>query len=217
MSISKFILTGLLLLASHHLALAQIQAITENGDTVLLMPDNTWDFIENFSDDKLIQQTALDTSDIIYSKPQSSTSVDKNLEGKYEAWYNDKEWIKTDPKLLNPAADMAFRLQQGDGYGMIIFEGLEIPLASLKDIAVQNAKRASKNVKILEEEYRTVNGQNVLYLKMRATVSGLDLAYIYYFHSSPQGTLQYITFTGENMLPEHEEALVDLLNGLVIK
>jgi len=50
---------------------------------------------------------------------------------------------------------------------MMIAEKMEIPLESLKEIVLDNAKEAAPDIKIVKEEYRTVNGIRVLMMQMK--------------------------------------------------
>ncbi len=55
----------------------------------------------------------------------------------------------------------------------VISERLEIPIDKLADIALENAKVADPNVKIVPRNWRTVNGLRLLVLEMEATVASV--------------------------------------------
>jgi len=210
-----FSLIALFLLANLSLD-AQTNAITEHGDSVVLLENGKWEFIENYRLSLLEAPLSLDTNAVAFFKPESAKRITKSMEGHYNIWYTEKDWQETDPKALNPIAEKAFVLEGNSAYGMVIYEKVQIPLEQLKNIAVANAERMGENVKVLNTEYRKVNEKLYLAMEMNATVMGLDMRYVYYFANKNQGCLQFITFTTD---PEEstKDKLYELLNGLIVK
>jgi hypothetical protein len=98
---------------------------------------------------------------------------------------------------------------------MIITEKVEIPLETLKLIALENGKAAASDLKIVKEEYRTVNGLKVLLLQLNGTMQGIKFSYYGYYFSSPNGTVQFITYTSQKLLDSYEPESEKLLNGFV--
>lgn len=196
---------------------SQTNAITEKGDTVVLLDNGRWEFIENYRLSLLEPEAVIETNPIAFSVPVTSRRVTKNFDGNYESWYNEKTWQEIDPKSINPIAEKAFASNDNEAYGMIIYEPLKITLESLQEIAVSNAKRTGENVKVIKSEYRTVNDQKILSMEMSAEVMGLSLNYIYYFANKEEGCLQFITFSAHNDVKKMKPMLFDLLNGLVMK
>ena len=97
----------------------------------------------------------------------------------------------------------------------MITEGIEIPLLSLRDIAIENARRAAPDLEIKKEEYRTVNGVKVLCLQMNATIRGIPFSYLNYYYSSKSGSIQLLTYTSANLFNGYRSRMEMLLNGLV--
>jgi uncharacterized membrane-anchored protein len=60
-----------------------------------------------------------------------------------------------------------------------------------------------------------VNGRKVLMIKMAGTVQGIRIAYIGYYVSDASGTIQYLTYTTENLLGKYQDTMETLLNGMV--
>jgi hypothetical protein len=48
---------------------------------------------------------------------------------------------------------------------------------------------------------------------MRGTIQSIDFTYIGYYHSSPKGSTQYVTYTGSNLIPKYKDNIYTLLNG----
>ncbi|MEO1411899.1 MAG: hypothetical protein AAFW73_18565 [Bacteroidota bacterium] len=197
---------------------AQTKAITERGDSVVLLEGGTWYTAEEYRQLLRAEYTSLDTSAIAYQKPEVATKQEVGEGGSYRAWYDGEQWESIDANLLNPQAELAFQYKGSseEAYGMTVYEAWEIPTAQLQKIAVQQANKMGSNLKVLEEEYRVVNGVTVLYTQLEATVSGLDLVYHYYFASQEGLSLQYIVFTGKSYAEKVESRIMDLLNGLVV-
>ena len=115
----------------------------------------------------------------------------------------------------NPEAEYELQLKDGDLYGLIITEKVEIPIETLKVIALENAKAAAPNMNIVKEEFRNVNGLKVLLLHMNGTIQGIKFSYYGYYYSNSNGTVQLITYTSQNLLEGFKPKIEDLLNGIV--
>ncbi len=100
-------------------------------------------------------------------------------------------------------------------YAMLISEKLTIPIESLKNIVLENAREATPDIKIVHQEYRNVNGIQVLMLQMQGTIQGIQFTYFGYYYSNEQGTIQLLTYTGANMFQEYKNEIEKFLNGLV--
>ena len=98
---------------------------------------------------------------------------------------------------------------------MIISEKFEIPLETLKSIALETARSAAPDLKIVKEEYRIVNGIKVLLLQMNGTMQGIKFSYYGYYFSNTNGTVQFIAYTSQNLLDGYRKECDILLNGFV--
>lgn len=98
---------------------------------------------------------------------------------------------------------------------MLISEKIQIPIETLKGIAYENAKNAAPDIKIIKEEYRTVNSIKVLMMQMSGTIQGIKFIYFGYYYSNTNGTIQFITYTSENLFKTYFDDIELFLNGLV--
>jgi len=98
---------------------------------------------------------------------------------------------------------------------MIIAEKVEIPFESLKEIALENGRDAAPDLAVVQEEYRSVNGQKVLFLQLNGTLQGIKFTYYGYYYSSSSGTVQFITYTSQGLLKSYIEDCEKILNGFV--
>lgn len=196
--------TTVFLLLLSFSALAQEKAMTESGKKILLYPDGTWKPAQ-VSGEASIKPGA-------YSRPASSTAKAEINRGKYVIYYNPKKWK---PKGDEEGGRSTFNYIGGDGGAVIIAERLQIPLESLKAIALENAKEAAPDAAISFEEMRNVNGKEVLALQMKATMKSIPFQYYGYYYSDKNGAIQVLTYTGQNLFDEYKKDLEDFLNGFM--
>lgn len=201
---------------------AQIEAVTSLGDTVWLYNDGTWEYANPEDVPNETGQPGLPPIDSIYNNPgkfeksKLSQNTAKSESGTFEVWFNSKKWQRTPPAKINAEADMAFTLNESEGFGLIIHERVEIPLAKLREIALSNARDADPNVRLVSQETRTVNGKSMLCLEMSGDIEGMKFTYLGYYYSNTKGTWQFITFTTQNLFATIRPDFEGLLNGLVI-
>ena len=189
---------------------AQKKAVTETGEEVLLYSDGTWAYAQ--AQDS--SQHIIPTNPQIFKKDAASSFLLKSKKLNVGFWLNTKNW---NFKKATENSDAEYELEMKDGtlYAMIITEKFEIPLESMKVIALENGKKVAPDLYIEKEEYRNVNGLNVLFLQMNGTMSGVKFSYYGYYFSNANGTIQFITYTAKNLLGKHLNDCDKLLNGLV--
>lgn len=189
----------------------QKKAVTENGEEVILYGDGTW----KYAADSVIEKKAISLNPKIFRKAASSTFLLKSTKFNIGVWLDPKKWSFKKAEN-NEDAEYEFQLKGKDLYGMMITEKIEIPIETFEKIAVENAKAAAPDIKIVREEYRTVNNKKILLLQMDGTVQGIKLSYVGYYYSNPRGTVQFLTYTSQNLLNDHLAEIEDLLNGFVV-
>lgn len=189
---------------------AQQLAITETGEEVILYDDGTWEYVNE--SEQTDSEITMNPKEFV--KSDNSTFLLKSKKINVGFWINPDKW--TFKKAVgNPAAEYELQLKDHDLYGMVIAEKIEIPLTSLKAIAIQNGKAAAPDIHVVKEEYRMVNGLKVLFLQLNGTIQGLKFTYYGYYYSNSNGTLQFLTYTSQNLLQDYLEDIEELLNGLV--
>ncbi len=52
-------------------------------------------------------------------------------------------------------------------------------------------------------------------LNMTATIQGIKVFYYGYYFSGPSGTVQFVTYTTQNLMDKYYRTMEELLNGLV--
>ena len=189
---------------------AQTRAITDTGQEVVLNSDGTYTYVS----DEEAAAVDIPINPEEFSKSESASFLLKSKRINVGFWLDPKLWSFGKPED-NPDAEYEVVLKGEDLYGVIITEKIEVPLETMKNIALQNARQIAPDVHVVKQEYRMVNGQKVLYLELYGTMDGMKIAYSGYFYSNSSGTVQFITFTSQNLLEEYREASQQLINGLV--
>lgn len=189
-------------------ATAQITAVTENGDEVLLNADGTWSYLDGTP-----EEIEIPLNKGKFSKSSSASFLLKSKIGL--GFYMDPKKWKFSKGASDEDAEFNIELKNGDLYAIIISEKFEIPLASMREIALMNGRDAAPDLRIVEQEYRTVNGNKVLMLRMDGTVQGIKVSYVSYYYSDEDGTVQFVTYTSQSMLKQYQDEIFELLNGMV--
>lgn len=193
---------------------AQEVAITERGDSVVLFSNGTWDYYDNYySGTEEVEEIRMNEKE--FTKPKSSAKKINGMNNAYEVWYNDKVWKRIPVGDINPDADLALQLINGDVYAMVIYEEIEMPFENLAQIALDNALNAAADIKLVDKEYRVVNNDTLICMRMDGTAQGMKIAYYSYYFSNEKGSIQFHTFTGQNLIDKYKNEIDDLLNGLI--
>lgn len=186
---------------------AQTMAVTSTGDEVVLNKDGTWRYI----DKNETENSEIRLSKTKFTKNTEAAFLIKSNITKSGIYINPKKWTFTKGKN----AEYEFSLTGKDAYGMLLSERFEVPMESLKTIALENARKAAPDTRILKEEYRMVNGNKILYLQMDGTIQGIKFSYLGYYYSSEKGTIQFVSYTAQSLLKEYQPDIEDFLNGLI--
>lgn len=205
----KILLIGLLLLSGFSLK-AQVKAVTETGEEVLLYKDGTWKYLNG----DVKSETEIQLNSEKFKKNKDATFLVKSNKTKVGVWLNPKEWSFSKSNENEPS-EYQFQKKGSDLYAMLIAEQIEIPLETLKTVAFSNAQDVAPDVKITKEEYRIVNDLKVLYLEMRGTIKGMKFIYNGYYYSDESGTIQLLTYTSQNLFDTYQDNIFDFLNGFV--
>lgn len=206
----KKLIFSVLMLLSIELTNAQINAITESGDEVILFDNGTWKYLN----DSIMENSNISVNDKEFIKDKHSTFLIKSNKLNIGIWINPKIWSFTKGKD-NDAYEFQFQKKGDDLYAMLIAEKIPIPIETLKGIAIENAKNAASDIKVIKEEYRTVNGIQVFMMRMSGTIQGMRFTYYGYYYSNSNGTIQLVTYTSENLFNDYLIDIELFLNGFV--
>ena len=205
----KIIFTALILL-SMQMANAQINAITDSGDEVVLYDDGTWEYLN----DSMVTASEIPENSKEFITDKKSTFLVKSKKLNIGIWINPKTWSFS-KGTDKDAYEFQFQKKGDDLYAMLIAEKTQIPVETLKEIAISNAKDAAPDIKVIKEEYRNVNGKRVFMMQMAGTIQGIRFTYFGYYYSNSNGTIQLLAYTGESLFNEYETEIELFLNGLI--
>lgn len=147
------------------------------------------------------------TSESPYYKTVSGAEVS------YSIKYDSNKWSLSSDSG-NKDAEFELILNTNDSYGIIIAERPEFGLETLKNIALDNFRDVGTNVSVVSERTINIDGNDILELKVNVKVDGLPLTYYNHYFSGKIGSIQFITFTYQNLFEEREEELKKLLEGI---
>ena len=204
----KLFVAILLLLAAT--SYASQKAITDTGKEVILNNDGTWEY----SDNAQKATNIIKTNKKKFKRPRDSSFLLKSTKNNSAYWINTDKWSFEKAKA-NPSAEYEFILKGKDLYGMAITEAAEIPVESLANIALSNARGIAPDAKSVKQEFRIVNGKKVIYMEMNCTVQGMKVTYLGYYYSDVSGATQLVTYTTTNLVDKYRSEINNFLNGLV--
>lgn len=208
----KRLVTSLCFLLFIQSAYSQIKAVTESGDEVVLNDDGTWEYTNGSASQEVAK---VDTNSMKFTKNTQANFLVKSKKVNCGIYINPKSWgfEKSDSE---DAQEFSFNCKEKDIYAMLITEKIEIPLETLEEIAVQNAKKAAPDIKVIKHEYRTVNDKMVLFIQMQGSYKGIKFTYLGYYYSWPSGTIQFVAYTSSSLVDEYKKDILDFLNGFTI-
>lgn len=187
------------------------RAITDTGDEVILNDDGTWHYA---AEKKSQDAGSIPRNENKFEKAGDATFLLQSTVNDSAFWLNADKWAFAKAQN-NTEAEYEFKLKGRDLYGLAISEEIEIPIASLVNIALSNARNAAPDIRPLKQEYRVVNGNEVIYMEMGGTMQGLKIIYMGYYYSNETGSTQLLTYTAENLADKYRPEAQQFLNGLV--
>ena len=188
----------------------QISAVTSEGDEVILYTNGTWEYVN----EPVYEPLEIRTNPDPFEKDKSMSFLVKSKKINLGVYINPKEW-GFEKGGTDDAAEYSFQKKGEDIYGMLITERTSIPLITLRGIALENARSAAPAIELIDEEYRKVNGIDLLMLQMKGTIQGLEFTYYGYYYSNENGTVQFVTYCGYNLFDEYKDDMEQILNGMV--
>lgn len=190
--------------------LAQIPAVTETGDAVVLYENGTWKYVNADA----VASNEIPLNPKKFKRDKDATFLLKSNRLKLGFWLDPKVW-SFEKATDNPTAEYEMEMKNGELYAMVIAERLEVPLETMRTIAYENGKEEAPDLQVVKEEYRMVNGLKVLFLQMDGTIQGIKFSYYGYYYSDEGGTVQYVVYTSQSLIHEYRKEADALLNGLV--
>ena len=193
---------------------SQTKAITDEGRQVILMEDGTWKY-DNDSNEVKLENDTIKLNPNGFYKAKGETFLLKSKNVNIGIYLNPSKWIFKPHRENETTPEYRFESKSGDAYAMLITEKTEIDLENLRSLALQNAQSAAADTRIVQQEYRIVNGEKLLYLQMRGTVKGIKFVYEGYYFSDDSGTTQFVSYSDQKQFNKVRPELQEFLNGFV--
>lgn len=191
---------------------ASQKAVTDEGEVVILNDDGTW--VYNNPNQSAVNEIPMNPLEFKKSPNSTfnlrSTKLDLDVSIDPEKWSFKKA-------VSNEYAEYEFQLKDGDLYGMLITEEIQFPMEKLAQIAVVNAQSFAPGTKMVNREYRVVNGLKVIYMEMQGSAEGVDFTYRGYYFSNKNGSAQLVTYTGTSIIDKFDAEIQEFLNGLSVR
>lgn len=189
---------------------SQQTAVTETGDIVILYDNGTWSYLHK---DTIAADDILINSEKFF-KSDSALFLLKSTRIDMGCFLDPKKWT-VEKTNENEAAEYEINNMGLGLYGMLITENINLPLESLANIALDNARVAAPDVTVTDKQYRYVNGLKVLMMRMTGTIQGFRFSYYGYYYSTKNGAAQFLVYSSEDIVNQNLTEIEALLNGLV--
>lgn len=188
------------------------RAVTDTGEEVILNSDHTWRYL-NTPDNTI---SHIKTNPKRFSKSLTATFQIKSTKNNTVFWINTDKW-RFNKGRTNHQAEYEFQLKDQDLYGMAIDEAISIPIETLADIALSNARKVAPDMRVIRKEYREVNNVKAVYMEMQGTARGIPINYFGYYYSDKSGSTQFVAYTGTGLVSKYKDEIGSFLNGISIR
>ena len=190
-----------------------LMAKTQDGRTVILHDDGTWEFYE-----KETAGAPGSPTDYKAKAPSGATKKVSDPKGIVDLWYAADKWTAyPNPEKLSPDASFALIHKTKDAYALGIIERISMPLETLKKIAVENARKVAPDAEVVLDEERQISGTSATIMGITGTIDGIPFRYHSFYWTGEKGSVQVITYTSQNLFEEYVDDFNDLLNGIELK
>ena len=138
------------------------------------------------------------------------------LDGHIRLQYDPIEWTVDNEMSDNPDAASQLRYFNNEAFAMIIPERVEVPLESLREIALQNLESESTEVTVIGRGEVVSRGKQLLTMDVTATLELYRTFMRSYYYSDSSGSFQLICWTSENLGQEYVTVFDRFAAGLRI-
>lgn len=145
------------------------------------------------------------------ARPREATAHVATRRGNFRFWYDPSKWR---PMPANVDGRFQLQLIGTEAYIAVIPEGTPIPIAQLKTLALENAKKSGTDVRIVSEDTRSINGRDVLSLQINVAINGAQIVFAGYYYGDPRGSIQVVGYVSERDYSRLGSELHSGLDGL---
>lgn len=207
------LVASLLALAALSGAHAEQRAVTEKGDEVVLEDDNTWHYVKAPPPDA----SAPPVNPATFSRPRDASFPVRSTRNGAVLWLDPKKCSFEKRPPTNADAEYGFKCSGRDVMGLMINERIGVPMDRLQEAVLHNIRKNASEAEVVRREIRHVNGRDVLFLQVNATVNGMKVTYFAYLHGDDQGTTQVFAFTAQAIASARASFVEEFLDGLTFE
>ena len=150
--------------------------------------------------------------------PTGATDTFQILQGHATLRFRNANWKPAAPiEPVDGARKNQWAHSSGEVWAMVIQERAEIPIESMPDLAIVNAKKVDPSTKELARGTRLVNGRKLQFAEYQSELKGVPFIFYSHFYSDPSGTIQVIGWTAKNLLATHRGTIEAFVSGLQVK
>jgi len=202
----------IIFLLTSSLAYAGQLAITDTGDEVILNSDGTWEYKNEINYDNKITR-----NEAIFKKSEDANFMLKSTKNNSAFYINPQKWTFKKIKDLEDSGEYQFQLKGKDVYSRAITEEIPVGIESLPNIALENALSVAPDARIIKQEYRMVNGNDVIHLEISGTTQGIEFMFLGYYYSDDSGTTQLVAWTSQNLVNKYRSEIIEFLNRYIVR
>ncbi len=196
--------------AETDLPLQRVIRLKDKEETVTIRETYSRPVLAGHIEDKVFQLPRWEVT-----KDKRATEVYRGKHGTFTLSRLPGVWVKSDkPAVAGPEAQFVHK--DGDVMALVTTDRINMPFPALRKQVVDTVRREDKEARVLEEEKRTVNGSEVLFLRVNAKPKGVPFTFLYYLYSGDTGTIVLSTWTGQDLFKAYRSEMETLLNGLEI-
>ncbi|MCK5127327.1 MAG: hypothetical protein KAR42_13815 [candidate division Zixibacteria bacterium] len=151
----------------------------------------------------------------LHTKPVSATQYYEIKKNKFGIWINNNLWIKAELGL-NRESKIEFEHIGGEVQALLLYKDHKVSPEEFYETILLNAKKVSRDSKVVFNETRLVNGHEILCMRIDGTIDYVPFSYYGYYYTGFIGTIQLITIISPDLFEEYEYELTDFLDGLLI-
>jgi hypothetical protein len=220
----KNLIILLILLSPASIGIAQVtevgKAITTEGRRIILFSDGTWKY--ELEPVPVTRGTIIaDTVESLYNKPiggqfQKSPYNKKEWVSNrtnFSVWFDPKKW-KMDLRHAPPGIEVRFHFIEN--ICDILTENFDIDLETWVYRGKLLWKENYPSLKIQQEEWRTVNGLNVYYIKWQTGDNRSNVQCHTYYAKGNKELIQMHVYSSISAAYQADEEIFRLLNGMVL-
>jgi hypothetical protein len=152
-----------------------------------------------------------------YQRPINANAFVKAPSGSFGVWIDQQKWKPGDPN--EETKTINFIHHKGIASAAITSDCTFVPIKTLRKYAIDNGRKRSADFHdfhILSEEKRSLNGKDILCLKIQVKIKNVPFTYLNYFYGGPEGYIQAFTCAPSILFDEYKSDLDDFLNGIQI-